>query len=229
MGPNFSRSACVCILLPRSNAKHKSRYKTHGGQTLIRYRIRQRNNCHLFHSNLVPMALPRSKWRRVGDADEQQIASSSNIYINQWNLYYVIRRGFVCWAETGKQVGVIQCLKTNVINFMRINHMWSYVTRMYPYVTPMYSYVTRVYPYVTRMHSYVTRMLLVVPVCSFSHDPAIVCFMAYLYIKNTLSKEFRTQQRASSSKRVNYCHTTVHYYIPCTGCQLNNVFILRYC
>ena len=46
----------------------------------------------------------------------------------------------------------------------------SYLTRKYPYVTLMYPYVTRMYSYVTRMYSYVTRMLLVVPVCSISHD-----------------------------------------------------------
>ena len=34
-----------------------------------------------------------------------------------------------------------------------------------------YSYVSECYSYVTRMYSYVTRTLLVVPVCSFSHDP----------------------------------------------------------
>ena len=35
----------------------------------------------------------------------------------------------------------------------------------------MYLYVTHVLLVCTRMYSYVTRMLLVVPVCSFSHDP----------------------------------------------------------
>ena len=74
------------------------------------------------------------------------------------------------------------------VNSMRINHMLLVCIRMYLYVIVWYSYVPRMYLYVTRMllvcicmllvcysyvlvcYSYVTRMLLVVPVCSFSHD-----------------------------------------------------------
>ena len=44
-----------------------------------------------------------------------------------------------------------------IINSMRINHMWSYVSVRYLYVTCMLLVCT--------------RMLLIVPVCSFSHDP----------------------------------------------------------
>ena len=53
-------------------------------------------------------------------------------------------QGFVCRAGAGEEVEVIQCLMTNVINSMRINT------------------------------SYITRVLLVVPVCSFSHDRFIL-------------------------------------------------------
>ena len=107
---------------------HKSKYentekkKTEGKPYLVAVSDTG-NNCHLFLSNLVPMALPRSKWRLVGDANKQQIASSSNIYIIQLYLYHVIRRSFVCRARTGEEVGVIQCLMTNVINSMGIKHM----------------------------------------------------------------------------------------------------------
>ena len=86
------------------NRRYENMEEKNGGQILIRALSDTSNNCHLFHSNLVPMALPRSKWRRVGDANKQQIASSSSIYIIQWYLYHVIRRGFVCRAETGEEV-----------------------------------------------------------------------------------------------------------------------------